>query len=203
MDVKVLEATLHPMHLVGIAAGTCYGKPWPSADRVRRCVRNGHTSVLEHTSATFRVEGISRSCLAQLTRHRIASYSVESQRYCEVGNGGDWYVVPPSIVESGMDDWYEDRMYSEMCAYNDALHAGVRKEDARYLLPMATKTNLVMTVNARSLQNLLELRLAKAAQWEIRQLAGEMERTLGEFDKEWGELVALLAEAREGASDGE
>ena len=98
MKVTVLTATTSPMDVIGIAAGMCYGKPEPSPKRVRRCAESGHMSVFEHASATLRIDGISRACLAQLTRHRIASYSVMSQRYCKVDAGGLWYVTPPSIV---------------------------------------------------------------------------------------------------------
>lgn len=194
MEVTVLAATHRPMELVGIAAGTYYGRPWPSHDRVRRCVANGHTSVLEHASATFRIEGISRACLAQLTRHRIASYSVESQRYCEVGRG-DWYVTPPSLEGDELEA-YHAAMRAAMAVYEDALAHGVRKEDARCLLPMATRTTLVMTINARSLQNFLSLRLDMAAQWEIRSLAAEMEKELAASDEEWAALLECMREAR-------
>lgn len=197
MDVTVIEATREPMTLIGIAAGTCYGRPWPSDDRVRHCVANGHTSVLEHASATFRIEGISRACLTQLARHRIASYSVESQRYREVGRG-DWYVTPPALEGDELDA-YRAAMEATMVAYEDALAHGVRKEDARYLLPMATRTTLVMTINARSLQNFLSLRLAPSAQWEIRELAAEMEKELAARDEEWAALLGCMREAR--ASD--
>lgn len=197
MEVTVIEATREPMTLIGIAAGTCYGRPWPSDDRVRRCVANGHTSVLEHVSATFRIEGISRACLAQLTRHRIASYSVESQRYREVGRG-DWYVTPPALEGDELEA-YRAAMRAAMAAYEDALAHGTRKEDARYLLPMATRTTLVMTINARSLQNFLSLRLDMAAQWEIRSLAAEMEKELAASDEEWAALLECMREAR--ASD--
>lgn len=194
MEVTVIEATREPMTLIGIAGGTCYGRPWPSDDRVRRCVANGHTSVLEHVSATFRIEGISRACLAQLTRHRIASYSVESQRYREVGRGG-WYVTPPALEGDELEA-YRAAMRAAMAAYEDALAHGTRKEDARYLLPMATRTTLVMTINARSLQNFLSLRLDMAAQWEIRSLAAEMEKELAASDEEWAALLECMREAR-------
>ena len=198
MEVTVIEATRNPMTLIGIAAGICYGRPWPSRNRVRRCVANGHTSVLEHASATFRIDGISRACMAQLTRHRIASYSVESQRYYEVF-GSDWYVTPPSVVENDCELDYQCAMDATMRDYENALAHGIRKEDARYLLPMATRTTLVMTINARSLQNLLSLRLAPAAQWEIRYLAGLMEKDLAARDEEWSALLECMREAR--ASD--
>lgn len=195
MQVTVIRATESPMQLISEAAGMCYGKDGYSEKRVRRCIANGHTSVIEHASATFRIEGISRSCLAQLTRHRMASFSVMSQRYCEVG-GDDWYVIPPSVIEAGEEVGFCAEMEKAAKAYRRMLAKGVRKEDARFLLPEATKTSLVMTINMRSLQNFLSLRLGKSAQWEIRDLAEKIEQTLMDMGGEWSELMALLREVR-------
>lgn len=197
MKVCITNVTPNPMHAISAAAGMCYGKDEYSSKRVERCMRNGHTSVAEHVSATFRIEGVSRSCLAQLTRHRMASFSVMSQRYCEVG-GDDWYVVPPSVVEAGEDVGFCAEMEKAAKAYRRMLAKGVRKEDARFLLPEATKTSLVMTMNMRSLQNFLSLRLDKSAQWEIRELAEQIEQTLMEMGGEWSELMVLLREVRNG-----
>lgn len=197
MKVYIMNGTPNPMHAISAAAGMCYGKDEYSAKRVERCMRNGHTSVAEHVSATFRIEGISRSCLAQLTRHRMASFSVMSQRYCEVG-GDDWYVVPPSVIDAGEEVGFCAEMDKAAKAYRRLLAKGVRKEDARFLLPEATKTSLVMTMNMRSLQNFLSLRLDKSAQWEIRELAEKIEQTLMEMGSEWSDLMALLREVRNG-----
>lgn len=198
MNVYVTSATPNPMHAISAAAGMCYGKDEYSAKRVERCLRNGHTSVAEHVSATFRIEGISRSCLAQLTRHRMASFSVMSQRYC-INKGGDWYVMPQSFTENGEEVMFEAAMDRAKRDYIHAIDKGIIKpEDARFLLPEATKTNLVMTINARSLMNFLSLRLAKSAQWEIRELAEKIEQTLMEMGGEWSELMALLREVRNG-----
>ena len=197
MRVTVITATAAPMDVIGIAAGMCYGKPEPSAKRVRRCAKAGHMSVFEHASATFIVEGISRACLAQLTRHRIASYSVTSQRYCEVG-GNDWYVTPPSVVGTDAESRFRAQTSDAMWSYRAAIDEGMKPEDARYLLPEATKTSLVMTINARSLQNLLTLRLDSHAQWEIRSLAAEVEWVLMDHNKQWYQLVELLQEVRNG-----
>lgn len=196
MQVTVIAATQSPMDVIGIAAGMCYGKPEPSAKRVRRCAENGHMSVFEHASATFKIEGISRACLAQLTRHRIASYSVRSQRYCKVGAGGAWYVTPPSVVGTDAESLLRAQASDAMWSYQAAIDEGVKPEDARYLLPEATKTSLVMTINARSLQNFLTLRLDSHAQWEIRELAAAIERELAAVDEQWRELIGILREAR-------
>lgn len=196
MRVTVINATINPMDVIGIAAGMCYGKPEPSAKRVRRCAENGHMSVFEHASATLKIEGISRACLAQLTRHRIASYSVTSQRYCKVG-GEDWYVMPPSIACTDAELRFRAQACDAMWSYQAAIEEGMKSEDARYLLPEATKTSLVMTINARSLQNFLTLRLDSHAQWEIRELAVTIERELERrCDGQWRELIMILGEAR-------
>lgn len=198
MKVTVLTATTSPMDVIGIAAGMCYGKPTPSPKRVRRCAKAGHMSVFEHASASLIVEGISRACLAQLTRHRIASYSVTSQRYCKV-DGEDWYVTPPSIVGTDAELRFRAQTCDAMWSYQAAIEEGMKPEDARYLLPEATRTSLVMTINARSLQNLFTLRIDSHAQWEIRELAEAIERELEcRCDGQWRELIGILREARNG-----
>ena len=197
MKVAVIRATESPMHLVSEAAGMCYGKDDYNPKRVRRCIANGHTSVAEHVSATFRIEGISRSCLAQLSRHRMASFSVMSQRYCEI-EGDDWYVIPPSVIEAGEEVGFCAEAEKAAKAYRRLLAKGVKKEDARFLLPEATKTSLIMTINVRSLMNFLSLRLGKSAQWEIRELANAMVQALKEIGGEWFELMELIEEVRNG-----
>ena len=197
MRVTVIAETPNPMDVIGIAAGMCYGKPEPSPKRVRRCAKAGHMSVFEHASATLKIEGISRACLAQLTRHRIASYSVTSQRYCEVG-GNDWCVVPPSVVGTDAESLFRAQASDAMWSYQAAIDEGVKPEDARYLLPESAKTSLVMTINARSLQNFLTLRLDSHAQWEIRKLAGAIELELRCEDSQWSDLIDLLREVRNG-----
>lgn len=197
MKVSVIRATTSPMHAISEAAGMCYGKDDYNPKRVERCLRNGHTSVAEHVSASFRIEGISRSCLAQLTRHRMASFSVTSQRYCEI-EGDDWYVIPPSVIEAGEEVGFIAEAEKAAKAYRRLLAKGVKKEDARFLLPEATKTSLIMTINVRSLMNFLSIRLDKSAQWEIRELAEQIEQVLMEMGGEWSELMALLREVRNG-----
>lgn len=195
MNVSVIRATTSPMHAISEAAGMCYGKDEYNQKRVERCLRNGHTSVAEHVSASFRIDGISRSCLAQLTRHRMASFSVMSQRYCEI-DGDDWYVIPPSVIEAGEEVGFCAEMDKAAKAYRRLLAKGVKKEDARFLLPEATKTSLIMTINVRSLMNFLSLRLDKSAQWEIRELANAIVHALKEIGGEWFELMELIEEVR-------
>lgn len=185
--IELMQATPNPLDLISLAAGCCYGKSDVNHKRVRRCVRDGHTSVLEHAVVTLKVEGISRACLAQLTRHRIGvSPSVESQRYCVTG-GDDWYVTPPSI---GDIEVYHDFMAKCHEEYSEAIqYGGIKAEDARYMLPNAAKTKLFLTFNARSLLHFMHLRLDEHAQWEIRELAEMVCDVVSGVDEQWKTLL--------------
>lgn len=197
MVVSIVSATPHPMDVIAQAAGTCYGKADPNPKRVCSCFKAGHMSVFEHASVTFKVEGISRACSHQLVRHRLASYSQESQRYCKAEFDGEWYVTPPWFQEGQNQMFIDDYRQAMMVAafnYMQGLQAGMKPEDARYLLPEATKTTIVVTMNCRELFHFLDLRQDKSAQWEIRELANEVERSLSAWDQ-WGELLALRRDA--------
>lgn len=136
-------------------------------------VRAGHGSVLEHCTFTFAIDGISRACSHQLVRHRIASYSQQSQRYVD-GHNFD-YVIPKSIEDNeNFKAAYENFMDNTMLFYDALVKNGIKKEDARFVLPNATTTNIVVTMNARELLHFIELRTSPRAQWEIRELAKEM-----------------------------
>ncbi|HQK35943.1 MAG TPA: FAD-dependent thymidylate synthase [Spirochaetales bacterium] len=139
---------------------------------LQHSLASGHESVLEHTVFTFRVEGISRVTLAQLTRHRLASFSVQSQRYVKMENPE--LVTPDSIRNSAFIAEAESTMRYVMNLYQRMVEAGIPAEDARYVTPQATTTNLIMTMNARELRHFFSLRCCKRAQWEIRKLADEM-----------------------------
>lgn len=146
---------------------------------LKNIVDKGHGSVLEHCVFTFSIEGISRACSHQLVRHRIASYSQQSQRYV---NGSKFsYVIPPEIEKNeNFKKAFDSYMKNTMNFYNGLVALGIKKEDARYLLPNATTTNIVVTMNARELLHFIELRSSPRAQWEIRELAQEMLRQLKE-----------------------
>ena len=144
---------------------------------LRGLVQKGHGSILEHCCFTFSIEGISRACSHQLVRHRIASYSQQSQRYVDGNKFG--YVIPPEIESNPNRKMaYEKWMKLTMEMYNSFMDCGVKKEDARYILPNATTTNIVVTMNARELLHFIELRSSKRSQWEIRELAQEMLKQL-------------------------
>lgn len=211
LKVTLLAYTPVPERIVAAAAKTCYAQK--SADDLFEGLDEdesgrfidmlseiGHESPIEHASFTFAVEGISRSCLAQLTRHRIASYSVRSQRY--VSEKKFSYVVPPVIAaDPEALKIYEECMEADHAAYEklakrltelrlpefeqyEDAKTRARKaaqEDARFVLPNACDTQLVMTMNARSLLNFFRHRCCNRAQWEIRALADEMLRQVREI----------------------
>lgn len=137
-------------------------------------LRSGHESVLEHAVYTFEVKGVSRALTHQLVRHRIASYSQQSQRY--VNMDGFDYVIPHSIENHPHfhKDVWEEHMESISEMYRELLDGGIPEEDARYILPNACTTNIIVTMNARELRHFFTLRCCNRAQWEIRELAEKM-----------------------------
>jgi thymidylate synthase (FAD) len=138
-------------------------------------IREGHESIIEHGSVTFDISGISRACSHQLVRHRIASYSQESQRYVDMS--APEFVVPPSVAENPKAQAVWDEFMGQVTdTYQRLRELGTRKEDARFVLPNATATRIIVTMNFRSLRHFFTVRCEKAAQWEIRALATEMLR---------------------------
>lgn len=168
-----------PESLIEYAGRICYR----STDRMGRTphfiearVREGHESIIEHASFTFLVEGISRACSHQLVRHRLASYSQESQRYCELEADGA-LVMPPAVQEDPEARAIWQRAVESLEeAYRALRERNIRKEDSRFLLPSAAATRIVVTMNARELRHFFSVRLHPAAQWEIRTLARNMLR---------------------------
>lgn len=189
MQMEILSATSAPIEVISLAAGTCYGKHDVSVKRVESCFKAGHMSVFEHASVTFRVSGISRSCSHQLVRHRVASYSQQSQRYCKIDvTRDDWFVIPDAIADV---DAFVSHMHECAMRYNAALDAGVKPEDARYLLPEACKTEIVVSMNVRELFHFFDVRLSSRAQREIRILAQEMHAALLYHTSEWAQLIDM------------
>ena len=140
-------------------------------------IREGHESIIEHASATFEIGGISRACSHQLVRHRLASYSQESQRYVDMS--GPEFVVPPGVAENPAARAVWDRFMADVAeTYRQLRSHGVRKEDARFILPNAAATRVVVSMNYRSLRHFFSVRCDPAAQWEIRALATEMLRLI-------------------------
>jgi thymidylate synthase (FAD) len=133
-------------------------------------------SVIEHASFTFSIEDVSRALTHQLVRHRIASYTQQSQRYVRYDTLKS-YVVPPSITANPEAEKIFDETLERISeTYNKLLNMGIPKEDARYILPNAAKTNIVVTMNARELRHFFNLRCCMRSQWELREVAIEMLR---------------------------
>jgi thymidylate synthase (FAD) len=184
MKVTLINNTPHPEEMVAAAARLCYSPlgakdiladfaPGEAESFLKKLMEVGHHSPIEHVSFTFAIEGVSRVLSHQLVRHRIGvSYSQKSQRYVRE-NQFD-YIVPPSIVGNPVAlQIFTEKMGEIQKAYNE-LTKYIPAEDARYVLPNATETKLVVTYNARSLYHFFQLRCCRRAQWEIRKLAGLM-----------------------------
>ena len=152
--------------------------PEEARDFVRKLIARGHESVLEHAYATFYIEGISRVCMAQITRHRLASFTVESQR--SVRPKGE-FIVPAKAKQGGsLDELIRIYLENALLIYDNLILSGVPKEDARYFLPQAITTSMVITANFREWRHILKLRTAPEAQWEIRELCAAIGRILVE-----------------------
>lgn len=180
MEVKLTRITQNPVDAIEEAASNCYDSE-PSGGRIMKaCYRSGHHSVLEFAQFTFHISGVSRALLAQLTRHRIASFAVRSQRYCS--EDGFEYVIPPSIKENEKAlEFYKQMMES----LDEGYHAlsenfGIPNEDARFILPNACATTLEISMNGRELIHFFNERMCTRAQWEIRALAYKMKMCLEE-----------------------
>lgn len=198
MQVTILN-TSHdrPLSFIGKVAGISHGKDDESAKRALGCWRAGHGSVLEHVSTTFKVEGISRACSHQLVRHRLASFVQESQRYTRIDTErDDWYVTPPSFSD-GYQHEFDYIMLGSAVGYKAALDSGIKPEDARYLLPEATKTAINVTMNLRELESFYKLRADLNAQWEIRRLAYALMDELREQGSEWAQIADMIEGAVE------
>ncbi len=182
MDVRLLSHTPDPERAIAAAARLCYAPVGAAElletmtdDAVRKVLKtiitSGHTSALEHASYTFAIDGVSRALTHQLVRHRLASYNQQSQRYVSYTDDPA-FIVPPSVAENPeARQAFLDACGSAFLAYREQLELGVPAEDARYLLPNAMETKIVVTMNVRELLHFLELRCCKRAQWEIRDLA--------------------------------
>lgn len=187
MKVELLRLTERPLNLISEAYRICYAsapKDNPEEENkfIKACIRNGHTSPLEHAAATFLISGISRPCSQQIERHRIASYTQESQRYVSAESAK--FLMPNSILNSDGFEMYVDFLEQSKRIYSCLVKNGVKKEDARFVLPQAVTTKMMMTINFRSLRNLLNLRLDVHAQWEVRRVAAMMVAELSNVSPE-------------------
>ncbi|TAL33248.1 MAG: FAD-dependent thymidylate synthase [Spirochaetes bacterium] len=193
-EVTLLAVTPRAEKLIEEAGRTCY----LSLDRIdensgqgfiRRCIRSGHHSILEHASASFRIMGASRAFTHQLVRHRVASFSQQSQRYVTESEFN--YIIPPDIAaHADAAAIYRDFIESARKAYISLRELGVKKEDARFVLPNALESQIVFSANFRELRHIFALRCDRAAQWEIRGVALEMLRIMqAEAPSVFGDFV--------------
>ncbi len=185
MDVRLLYHTSEPERAVAVAARLCYAPVGAaqlmegmSADAERKVLRtimkSGHYSALEHASYTFAIDGVSRALTHQLVRHRLASFNQQSQRYVSYVEEPT-FVIPPAVAEDpDALERFNAATASAFSAYRELMDSGVAPEDARYLLPNAMETKIVVTMNMRELLHFFEVRCCRRAQWEIQELALRM-----------------------------
>lgn len=198
MQVKLINKSENILDTMYVSARTCYSTESPIDIKIsneplkliKKVLNSGHLSITEHIFFTFAIEGISRSCSHQLVRHRHCTFSQQSQRYIEIKEG---YNTLLELFENPKTDKDENyllsiadkyfinitkdnyRMYiSLLLSYLRSIKQGIKPEDARMILPNATKTNLVMSLNLRELIHIANLRLCTRAQLEIRQLVKKM-----------------------------
>lgn len=194
LRVELIEHTPNPEALVATAARLCYSASniadlrekvshKDQSGYIQKLTELGHASTFEHACFTFAIEGVSRALLAQITRHRIASFSVQSQRYVNQSREEESirYIIPPAIKELGEEaaSKFEGQMRQMTQWYDEWVEALGKKgessnEDARFVLPNACETRMIMTMNVRELLHFFELRCCNRAQWEIRALAWRM-----------------------------
>lgn len=194
MFVTIFDATIHPLYNISMAARTCYNSREKDSDENREgfiagLEKRGHEAPIEFAYIIFDIKGISRSCLAQLSRHRLCSFCVKSQRYVDQNKEG--HIIPPKIKENPEAlSIYENAVMHVKNVYKELEELGIPREDARYILPEATTTDLMLGMNFRQLRHVLALRLDKHAQWEIRELANKIKDLI--IEKGWKVIVEDL-----------
>jgi len=182
MMVKLLTITPDAELLIETAGRTAYQsfhslRKGSEKTFIRKIVKRGHGSVLEHASATFEISGVSRVFTHQLIRHRLCSFTQRSQRYVDERDMN--YIIPDSIKDIPEACSIYGRFMDEARkAYGDLKSMGIRKEDARFVLPNAVESQIVVTANLREWRHIIELRCSPQAQWEIRKVTMEILRIL-------------------------
>lgn len=194
MNVKLLEMSENAIALIYVACRQCYSEKFAGEvfsdesiskvkqeEFVKKIVSSGHLSPLEHVKFTFAIEGVSRALTHQLVRHRLASYSQMSQRYVKEKDFD--YIIPPSIEKNSQArNEFEQLMINIQQSYTkllmlmgqDNITGEAANQDARFALPQAAETKIVVTMNCRELLHFFQHRCCSRAQWEIRQLANKM-----------------------------
>jgi thymidylate synthase (FAD) len=199
-----------------MACRTCYlsfhryDPPKSTQELIKKVIRKGHHSVLEHATATFRIKGGSRVFTHELVRHRLMSPSQESQRYVEYGKTKEYeFVIPLSVEGTRFKDDFKKKALELEKLYSDMVKEGVPKEDARYILPNATVSEIVVSANFRELRHIFEVRCHPRAHWEIREICLEMLKIMKEkapivfwdFEIDDKNKTAIRKKAEEGEGD--
>jgi len=186
MKVRLINYTRDPEKIVAQSARLCYSALGIEELReklsdesiiklVKKIMKLGHYSVLEHATFTFAIEGISRVTSHQLVRHRLASFSQQSQRYVKINKKGFPYIIPKSIEkDEKLAKIFIDAIKELDGIYQLLLDHNIKAEDARYILPQAVATKMIISANARELLHIFRLRCCNRAQWEIREVAMNM-----------------------------
>ena len=180
MNVELKYITPDAENVIGAMAGICYDADTESREknvkRAAKCAQDGHLATLRFAHATFHVSGISRVCSHQFVRSKHLDFLQRSQRYCkELGAS----FITPSLTEEQHDAYYHAILGSQI-AYEQLLNLGVKKEDARFVLPEATHTELLVVGNLQAWKDFINLRADKHAQWEIREVAKRINNILSE-----------------------
>lgn len=215
MEIKLLSHSPNIIDIVHTACRTCYSKLTPieifdkdiendnnakKIDLIKKVMDSGHLSTTEHAYFTFAISGVSRALLAQITRHRLCSFSVQSQRYVEIKENLDDLIILNScgakqdklellnkyFVFVDDNDLFIDAYMNNLISYLQLTKVGYKAEDARMVLPQASKTNITLSCNLRELIHLCNWRLCKHAQLEVRTMIKKMkESVLAEEDCKW------------------
>lgn len=186
MLVKLLQITPDAVNFIGQCAGICYNSSTDYEANIRRaisCTDKGHLATLRFAHATFHVSGISRVCSHQFIRSKHLDFLQRSQRYCKEIEAD--FIIPPNLTEK-QQTVYDSVYEYALDRYNYLLSLGVKKEDARFVLPEATTTELIVTGNFQAWLDFIKLRGDTHAQWEIRQVAKEINNLLA---KETNNLI--------------
>lgn len=190
LKVELMAITPNAEDVIERACRTCYlsfhryDPPKSTEELIKKVIKKGHHSVLEHAFATFRIKGGSRVFTHEMVRHRLISPSQESQRYVEYGKLKEGatkefeFVIPPSVENSNFVDEFKRTAYETEKFYQEMVKAGIPKEDARYILPNATVSEIVISANFREFRHIFEVRCNPKAHWEIRAVCLEMLKIL-------------------------
>ncbi len=199
MKVTLLQSSPEPIKAIYLACRTCYSQKPPTEleqndeakmmTLIRRTLASGHHSVLEHATFSFSIEGVSRALTHQLVRHRIASYAQQSQRYVDFSKtDAPAITIPPKIKGANLEK-FEAVITEIYSLYKELVADGIEPEDARYILPNAAHTNIIVTMNYRELINFSKLRLCFKSQWEIQHMTREMRKAVSTVQKELAEFL--------------